>query len=242
VSGVLEAAIWGLIAGSALVIGAVIGIWAHVPRRVVALVMGFGAGALISSLAFDLTSEAFEQGGTAPTAIGLAAGGLTFFVGDLLIERAAARGDRDTPASGGPAIVLGALLDGIPESIVLGASLIGGLGVSTSFLAAVFASNLPEGLAGARDLRDDGHSPAWIIGLWVLVAVASALAAGLGYAALGDMAAGPAAVIQAFAAGAILAMLADSMMPEAFEHGGIGVGLATVFGFAIAFFLSAAPG
>ncbi len=238
----LEAAAWGFVAASALIFGAVIGIWAHVPRRIVALVMGFGAGALISSLAFDLTAEAFAQGGTGPTALGLAAGGLTFFIGDLLIERAGARNQSATPASGGPAIVLGALLDGIPESIVLGASLIGGLGVSTSFLAAVFASNLPEGLAGARDLREDGHSPAWILALWIGVAVASAIAAGLGFAVLGDMAAGPAAVIQAFAAGAILAMLADSMIPEAFEHGGIGVGLATVVGFSIAFFLSAAPG
>jgi zinc transporter, ZIP family len=238
----LEAAAWGFVAGSALIIGAVIGIWAQVPRRIVALVMGFGAGALISSLAFDLTAEAFAQGGTGPTALGLAAGGLTFFIGDLLIERAGAHDPSAPPASGGPAIVLGALLDGIPESIVLGASLISGLGVSTSFFAAVFASNLPEGLAGARDLREDGHSPAWILGLWIGVAVASAIAAGFGFALLGDMAAEPAAVIQAFAAGAILAMLADSMIPEAFEHGGIGIGLSTVLGFAIAFFLSAAPG
>jgi ZIP family zinc transporter len=139
-------------------------------------------------------------------------------------------------------IVLGALLDGLPESIVLGASLLGGTGVSASFVAAVFASNLPEGLAGARDLREEGRSPAWIIGLWSAVVVASSIAAGLGFAVLGDMAAGPAALVQAFAAGAILAMLADSLMPEAFEFGGIGVGLATVLGFSFAFFMSAAPG
>ena len=235
----LEAALWGLVAGSALVIGGVIGIWVPVSRRVVALIMGFGAGALISSLAFDRTAEAFAQGGTAPTALGLAAGGLTFFVGDLLIERA---GGGAAGAGAGLAIVLGALLDGLPESIVLGASLLGGLRVSVSVLAAVFASNFPEGLAGARDLRDAGRSPRWIIGLWVAVALASALAAGLGYAVLGEMPPGPGALIQAFAAGAILAMLADSMIPEAFEHGGIGVGLTTVFGFSIAFFLSATPG
>ncbi len=238
----LEAAFWGLFAGSALVIGAVMALWIQIPRRVVALVMGFGAGALISSLAFDLTEEAFAIGGTGPTAFGLAAGGLTFFFGDLIIERSAKRSaDAGSPTGGGPAIVLGALLDGIPESIVLGASLLGGLGVSTSFLAAVFASNLPEGLAGARDLRDAGHSRRWIIGLWVAVALASAIAAGLGFGVLGNMAPEPSAVIQAFAAGAILAMLADSMIPEAFEHGGIAIGLATVFGFSVAFFLSVAP-
>jgi len=240
---VLEAAAWGFVASGALLIGAVIGIWARIPRRIVALVMGFGAGALISAVAFDLTEEAFGIGGTAPTALGLAAGGLTFFVGDLLLERAAAKtGGTDRRSGGaGLAIVLGALLDGLPESIVLGASLLGGTGVSISFLVAVFASNLPEGLAGARDLRDGGRKPAWIIGLWLAVVLASSLAAGLGFGLLGDMAPEPAALIQAFAAGAILAMLADSLMPEAFEFGGIGVGLATVFGFAFAFFLSAAP-
>jgi ZIP family zinc transporter len=240
----LEAVFWGFIASGALLIGAVIGIWADISRRIVALVMGFGAGALISAVAFDLTAEAFELGGTAPTALGLAGGGLTFFLGDLLLERAAARSGANSRKTGGAglAIVLGALLDGLPESIVLGASLLGGTGVSASFLAAVFASNLPEGLAGARDLRDSGRRPAWILGLWLAVVIASSVAAGLGFSLLGDMAPEPAAMIQAFAAGAILAMLADSMFPEAFEHGGIGVGLATVIGFAFAFFLSAAPG
>ena len=236
----LEAALWGFIASGALLIGAGIGIWAHVSRRIVALVMGFGGGALISAVAFDLTAEAFGLGGTGPTALGLAAGGLTFFVGDLLLERAAARSGAEGRKAGGAglAIVLGALLDGLPESIVLGASLLGGNGVSASFLAAVFASNLPEGLAGARDLRDGGRSPRWILGLWLAVVAASGVAAGLGFSLLGDMPAGPAAIVQAFAAGAILAMLADSMFPEAFEYGGIGVGLATVFGFSFAFFLS----
>jgi ZIP family zinc transporter len=240
----LEAALWGFVASGALLIGAVIGIWANISRRIVALVMGFGAGALISAVAFDLTEEAFEQGGTGPTALGLAAGGLAFFLGDLLLERAAARRGASDRRSGGAglAIVLGALLDGLPESIVLGASLLGGTGVSPSFLAAVFASNLPEGLAGARDLRDAGRSPRWILGLWLTIVLASALGAGLGFALLGDMAPGVAAMVQAFAAGAILAMLADSLFPEAFEHGGIGVGLATVLGFSFAFFLSAAPG
>jgi ZIP family zinc transporter len=235
----LEAAFWGLLAASALVIGAAVGIWVPMSRRVVALIMAFGAGALVSALAFDLTEEAFSQGGAGPTALGLAGGGLTVFVGDLLIERGLG-GSTGSGANNGPAIVLGALLDGLPESIVLGASLLGGLGVSVSFLAAVFASNFPEGLGAARDLRDAGRSPGQILLLWVGVALASALAAALGYAALGTMAPEIAAVIQAFAAGAILAMLADTMFPEAFREGGIGVGLATVFGFSIAFFLSSA--
>lgn len=236
----LEAALWGFIAGSALLVGAAIGIWAHISRRIVALVMGFGAGALVSAVSFDLTEEALNLGGAAPTALGLAAGGITFFVGDLLIERRQAAAGTGGAGGGGLPIVLGALLDGLPESIVLGATLLSGGGVSVSFLSAVFVSNLPEGLAGARDLREAGRSPRWIMGLWLAVAVASAVAAAIGFALLGDMAPAQAAVIQAFAAGAILAMLADSMFPEAFEYGGIGVGLATVFGFALAAFLSAA--
>jgi zinc transporter, ZIP family len=235
----LEAAFWGLAAASSLVIGAAVGIWVPISRRIVALIMAFGAGALISALAFDLTEEAFAQGGTGPVALGLALGGLTFFVGDLLIQRGLG-GSSSRDANGGPAIVLGALLDGLPESIVLGASLIGGLGVSVSFLAAVFASNFPEGLGAARDLREAGQSPRRILLLWVGVALASAVAAAIGFVALGDMPPEPAALIKAFAAGAILAVLADSLMPEAFRDGGIGVGLATVFGFSIAFFLSSA--
>jgi ZIP family zinc transporter len=213
---------------------------------VVALVMGFGAGALISALAFDLTGEAFEAGGTVVTAAGLAAGALAFFLGDLALERRERRRRRraGTPRqrTSGPAIVLGVLLDGIPESFVLGASLVGGTGVTVSFLAAVFASNLPEGVAGAHDLRDEGHDPRWILGLWIAVALLSAIAAAIGFTALGAMPGEAGAFVQAFAAGAILAMLADTMIPEAFDGGGPLVGLATVIGFAAAFFLSRVPG
>ena len=236
----LEAGFWGLVAASSLVVGAALGLWLQIPRRVVALIMGFGAGALVSALAFDLTAEAFEDGGAVPTAIGLAAGGLTFVVGDSLIESrmAATKGTE----SGGLAIALGALLDGLPESFVLGASLVAGPGVSVSFLVAVILSNLPEGLAGARDLRQEGHSERWILGLWTAVAIASGISAAIGFLALGSLTAEPLGIAKAFAAGAILTMLADTMFPEAYAGGGRGVGLATLLGFALAFFLSTMPG
>jgi zinc transporter, ZIP family len=236
---VLEAGLWGVVAGSSLVVGAALGLWLSIPRRIVALVMGFGAGALVSALAFDLTAEAFEEGGAAATAIGLAAGGLTFFIGDTLIEAHQVR--TAGTEGGGLAIALGALLDGLPESFVLGASLVTGPGVSVSFLTAVLLSNLPEGLAGARDLRQEGHSERWILGLWIAVAVASGISAAIGYAVLGSMAAEPLGITKAFAAGAILTMLADTMFPEAYAGGGKGVGLATLLGFALAFFLSTMP-
>jgi ZIP family zinc transporter len=236
----LEAGLWGVVAASSLVIGAAIALSFHIPHRIVALIMGFGAGALVSALAFDLTLEAFEEGGAVATFIGLAAGGLTFFIGDSLIEASAPKTDEEE--SGGLAIALGALLDGLPESFVLGASLVNGPGISISFLTAVLLSNLPEGLAGARDLRQEGHSPRWIMGLWIGVVIASGISAALGFLVLGSLSAEPLGITKAFAAGAILTMLADTMFPEAYAGGGKGVGLATLLGFALAFFLSTMPG
>jgi ZIP family zinc transporter len=239
----LEAGLWGLVGASSLVLGAVAGLAVPIPRRWVALLMAFGSGALTSALAFDLTEEAFEHGGTAVVAIGLALGALTFFGGNQLLARrgAARRGTAMASAAegNGPAIVLGALLDGIPESVVLGSTLLAGAGVGVPFLAAVFVSNVPESLSAAVDLRREGHAARWIISLWVVVAVGSGLAAGVGNGLLGQMG-GSALVplIQAFAAGAILTMLVDTMIPEAFADGGNWTGLATVLGFASAFFLS----
>jgi ZIP family zinc transporter len=238
----LQAGLWGLGAASALVVGALVGLSAKVPRQFVALAMAFGAGALISALAYDLTEEAFAAGGTLPVAAGLAAGALVFFTGDQLLHRrgAARRGKRMRKAAegNGPAIVLGALLDGIPESVVLGSTLLAGGGIGIPFLAAVFISNVPEALSAASDLKREGHRPTWIIGLWVGVAIASGLAAAFGYWLLGDVGSALVPLIQAFAAGAILTMLADTMIPEAFEEGGALTGIATVFGFAAAFLLT----
>jgi ZIP family zinc transporter len=239
----LEAALWGLAGASALVLGAVAALAIDVPRRWVGRLMAFGSGALVSALAFDLTEEAFTHGGTAPVAIGLAAGALVFFGGNQILNArgAARRGPAVTSADegSGPAIVLGALLDGIPESVVLGSTLLAGTGVGLPFLAAVFISNVPESFSAGVDLRRGGFAPGWVIGLWVVVALVSGLAAALGYQLLGEMGASELVpFIQAFAAGAILTMLADTMIPEAFTDGGDASGLATVFGFALAFLLS----
>ena len=236
----IQAGLWGALAASALVLGAVAGLTLGIPRRIVALVFAFGGGALVSALAFDLADEAFRAGGTLVFALGLAAGALAYYAGGRLIDRGRASDDGGAPngSTGGPAIVLGALLDGIPESLVLGASLIGGAGVNPSFFAAVLVSNLPEGLAATRDLDEEGHRRGWILGLWVVVAVVSGLAAALGNAVFGIMGVKLLAASQSFAAGAILTMLSETTFPEAFEYGGDRVGLATAIGFAAAFLLS----
>ncbi len=237
-----EAFGWGAFGGAALIVGAAVGIWFHLSNRVVGVVMALGAGVLISAVSFDLVEEAVDtSGGEGGVAAGLAAGALTFFVGDTLIDRMG--GDKRKSVTGeqsegsGLAIVLGAVLDGIPESIVLGLTLLGGGGVSVAFVAAVFISNLPEGLAASTGLSASGWSPGRILGLWTGVMLVSALAALAGYAVFDSASASTVAFVLAFAGGAVLTMLADTMMPEAFEHAGPLVGLFTTAGFAVAFAL-----
>jgi ZIP family zinc transporter len=207
------------------------------------MIMAFGGGVLISAVAYDLVQEAFEtSNGSGGVGAGLAAGALTFFLGDRWLDT---RGAKDRKRSAGPAgdtsaapIVLGIVLDGVPESIVIGVGLLAGEGISIAILAAVFLSNLPEALAATVGLRRGGVKAGRIMGLWVGVALASGLSAALGYAAFDGADPNVLAFVTAFAGGAVLTMLADTMMPEAYEHAGPTVGLLTTLGFGLAFTLS----
>jgi ZIP family zinc transporter len=247
----LQAGGWGLLAGSALLIGAAVGYLVRIPRQVVASVMGFGAGVLLSAVAFELIAEAEEQAGLAPTVIGAVVGAVTYTACNVVLAYRGARhrkrsGDQQPSeqqqSGSGTAIALGALLDGIPESIVIGTSLLGGGTVGVVTVAAVFISNVPEGLSSAAGMRRGGRGARYVFGIWATIAVISGLAAVAGYTLLGDAPATVLAAVTALAGGAMLAMVADTMIPEAFEDAHLLIGLVTVAGFLAAFALSSTGG
>jgi zinc transporter, ZIP family len=231
---------WGLLAASSLVIGAIVALLFRIPLRVIGLIMGFGAGVLISAVAFDLVEEAAEKSsGSGWVTAGIFAGCLVFYGGDKLIDRLggadrkAATGEQ---ASGSPlSIVLGTVLDGIPESMVIGLTIYEGGAVGAAYLAAVFISNLPESISSTSGLLTSGWKKSRILWMWSTIALVSALASVVGYGLFQSSSPDTVAFVLAFAAGAIITMLADTMMPEAFEHGGELVGVVTTLGFAVAF-------
>ena len=234
----LEAAFWGLVAASMLIVGAALAIVLPWSRRAIGLIAGFGAGALISAVTLDLTASAFAEAHVAIVVAGLGAGALAFSGGNWALHRGGAVRHRKRSAGQQAGadplgIVLGTILDGIPESVVIGISLLAGEGVGLAFLAAVAISNLPEAVSSTTGLRRVGWSTRGIMGLWAIVVVLSAVAAGAGYGLGAGAPIEVAAAIEAFAAGAVLTMLADTMMPEAFDEAGAAAGLATVMGYAI---------
>ncbi len=239
----IAAFFWGFVAASSLLIGGLIALRRPIGLVPLGLIMAFGSGVLISAVAYELVEDAFRAaGGSGTVGLGLAAGAFTFYLGDLAIDkfggdqRKSAAGDQD--AGSGLAIFLGTVLDGIPESIVLGLTLLGGEGISVAMLAAVFLSNLPEALSSTTGLARNGWRRKRILRLWILVTLASALSSLAGYAFFDEASSATVAFVQSFAGGALLTMLADTMMPEGFKYGGKRVGLVTTFGFALAFFIS----
>jgi ZIP family zinc transporter len=232
-----EAALWGFLAASTLLVGAALAMARPWRQRSIGLIAGFGAGALISSLTLDLTASAFKEAGQLVAVIGLIAGALTFFAGNWLLHRGGSlrHRKRSTGEQLGAqplGIVLGTVLDGVPESIVIGISLLASQTVGASFLIAVAISNLPESISATTGLRRVGWTSGAIYQMWGLVVLLSTLAAGLGYGLLQSAPPELAGIIEAFAAGAVLTMLTDTMMPEAFDEAGPVVGLATVLGYA----------
>jgi len=230
---------WGALAASSLVLGALLGLARTWPPRQIGIVLAFGAGALISAVSFDLVEEGAAIGEPGTVALGLGLGALTYYGLNRVVERRTSHGATGAQGeSAGPALALGAFLDGIPEQLVLGIGLATGEGVSVALLVAIFVSNLPEAIGSTTDLRAAGTPEKTIRRLWIAVAVICTLASLVGYAVADNVSDDLKAVIDGFAAGALLVMLVDSMIPEATRKGGQVAGLATVLGFAVAFGLA----
>ena len=234
----LLAGLTGLGGGAALLLGSALAWFFRIPPKVVAGIMALGAGVLISALAFELVDEAVTKGGLAATVAGFLTGAVVYVALNIVLASYGARhrkrsGDKQPNASGGSgsAIAIGALLDGIPESMVLGLGFLTGGGVSVTMLAAVFISNVPEGLSSTAGWKKAGRSPLYVFGVWGGIALISGVAALAGFTLLDGASPGTLAFVNALAAGAILAMISDTMIPEAFQEDSLYAGLLTTLGF-----------
>jgi len=248
---IFEATLWGFVSGGALVVGAAIGYFAQVPGRIVASVMAFGSGVLISALSFELMEEAFKQAGLTATATGFLLGALIYAAANRILatwgakhrKRSGTQQPSEEDQSGsGVAIAVGALLDGIPESIAIGLSILNGGAVSVATVAAIFLSNLPEGLSSSAGMQRAGRSAAYVFGVWTAIAVACGMSSLAGYVIFGALSKFIIAMTTAVAAGAMLTMIVDTMIPEAFAETHDWAGLIAVLGFLISFTLTEITG
>jgi len=236
--------LFGAISGLSLVLGSLMGTIFHLKQRTIAFFMAFGSGVLICALTFGLMEEAFKHGGFDAIIIGFLAGGATFILGDYLIYNWGGRKHKkhqhfvSEKEATQTSITLGVIIDGIPESIALGVSLFANKSLGILMLVAIILSNFPEGISSVPGLKKIGFSKLKIFSIWTIVALLSTAIVILSFIFLSDLNLNNLGIIEAFAAGAILAMLADSMMPEAYEEGGFSIGLATILGFLTAFIVS----
>jgi ZIP family zinc transporter len=231
-----EAIIFAVIASSALPLGALVAVRMNPPRAVTAALLGFASGALITAVAFELFEKAFEHGGAWSAGVAFFAGATAFILIDGWLERRSRR-RREGGSMVGLALLAGVTLDGVPENLAMGVALLEGSAVT--LLVAIFASNLPEAVVGAEKMQGE-RSDREIVLIWTATAFLLALAVVIGYAALQGVGDEALAWPLGFAAGAVLASLADTLMPEAYGEGGPPVAYATALGFLASFLISAA--
>lgn len=240
----IQAIVFGAVSGLSLLFGAATGLIFNLNQRVIARFMAFGAGVLVCALTFGLMEEAFGHGGFDAIIIGFLLGGIVFILGDYVLHIKGGRRHKKHQLvqaksdSNGKVITMGALLDGIPESVALGIALFTGGGTGILMLVAIVLSNFPEGISSVDGLKKEGFTSAGIYKIWAVVAFLALIFTVLSFIFLHDINPNTIGIIEAFAAGAILAMLADSMMPEAFDEGGFSIGILTVLGFLTAFIVS----
>ncbi len=240
----IAALFWGVFTSSSLMIGAIAALRYKISHKVIGLIMAFGIGALISSVCFELVQEAFAASKNLPVVLlGLLIGAVVYFAGDLMIDKYGGKHRKNMRIANqgnnvGLPILLGTILDGIPESIVIGLTLAGGGGVSIAMVTAVLLSNIPEGLTASTGLLASGWKKRSVIGLWLAVVAVSALSAVAGYLLFSGASGMSRAFVLPFAGGAILTMLADTMIPEAYRYAGKVTGFVVTLGFCLAFAVS----
>jgi zinc transporter, ZIP family len=247
-SSIIMAGIWGFVAGSALILGAFFGYFFKIPQHWVASIMAFGAGVLMSAVSFELLDEAYALGGPTHLVAGFLLGASIFTLTNIYLARKGAKHRKrsvkpgnnpvDDEDNNAVAIAAGSVIDGVPESIAIGLTMIGGGFVSTATLVAIFLSNIPEGLSSSAGMRKEGWKPVKVFSLWLIIAIVSSISSLVGFSIFSQLPVEVTAVTLAVAAGGILAMLVDTMIPEAFSETHNLAGMVTVIGFSISFILS----
>ncbi|GKU83481.1 ZIP family metal transporter [Niallia sp. NCCP-28] len=230
-----HAAMWGGISGSAVLLGALAAVFLPIKKRLIGFIMAFGTGVLIGAATYELLEDSVESGGLYATAIGFLGGAVVFSILDIIISKKGAKNRKRSSGntaenSSGLAIFIGTVMDAVPESIIIGASLIGQQTVSMLLVIAIFISNIPEGLSSTAGLLSSNYSKKKIFALWFAVLIISAICSFSGYTLLDNASEELMAGIAAFAAGGIIAMVGSTMMPEAFEEGGAITGLIAALG------------
>jgi len=237
-----HAALWGGIAGSAVFLGALAGILFQIKKRWIGIIMAFGTGVLMGAATFELLGDSLKEGGLGPTALGFMGGALLFTLFEYFISRKGGnrrkRSNGHQMGSSGLAIFIGTLIDAIPESVIIGVSLLKEGSVSFLLVIAIFISNFPEGLSSSVGLKKGGYSTTRILFMWFVVLVLSALSSFMGYVFLEKTSDVVISIIGAFAAGGVVSMVSSAMMPEAYDEGGAIVGFVTALGLLSSLILS----
>jgi ZIP family zinc transporter len=246
---IFQSLLWGFIASIPLLLGSIVALFASIPKSIIATIMAFGSGVLIAALSFSLIEEAFSKSQSIPPVIiGFIVGGLSYTIANYILSKKSSGDSRRRKRSHGEmagggkdasglSLLIGSIMDNIPENMVLGISLVTGSTVNIVLIAAIFISNFPEGLASSEGMKTNGKSRKYIIGIWSIAVLIGTISTAIGFSILSKANSLIISIAISFAAGAILVMLAESMMPEAYKEGGMKIGIATMIGFVVAFVL-----